>query len=262
MGFYILPGHIQQLEVCCFEEVLWRNVSWLWVEGWAVEDVVTSLEACDIWTLFVDSLLLAKCCLDVVLVWWLTGRGNMTWLCPAENLRRSPLALASITGDEKNPTSHPGAWIIAVLVIGLSGVWPFVKLGMLLFAWLAPTATLKKGQRARLLVFLDEYGKYSCLFQQHISWELVNFLRVVASPTWIQGAFFVSEGIRVSWCAPTKNAWITVFSPMVAFERDTKTPRLSWLLASYSGIMCFRHQMEACWHWSESYLDFLCFVFP
>lgn len=101
MGFYILPGHIQQLEVCCFEEVLWRNVSWLWVEGWAVEDVVTSLEACDIWTLFVDSLLLAKCCLDVVLVWWLTGGGNMTWICPAENLRRSPLALASITGDEK-----------------------------------------------------------------------------------------------------------------------------------------------------------------
>lgn len=76
MGFYILPGHIQQLVVCCFEEVLWRNASWLWVEGWAVEDVVTSLEACDIWTLFVDCLLLAKCCLDEVLVWWLTGGGH------------------------------------------------------------------------------------------------------------------------------------------------------------------------------------------
>lgn len=43
MGCYRLPGHIQQLEVCCFEEVLWRSVSWLWVEGWAVEDVVRSL---------------------------------------------------------------------------------------------------------------------------------------------------------------------------------------------------------------------------
>ena len=187
---------------------------------------------------------------------------EFSWIRPAENEQQFAPFFRIDYRDEKKPTSQPGAWIIAVLVIGLSGVWPFVKLGMLLYAWLAPTATLKKGQRARLLVFLDEYGKYSCLFQQHISWELVNFLRVVASPTWIQGGFFVSERIRVSWCAPTKNAWITVCSPMVAFERDTKTPRLSWLLVSYSGIMCFRHQMEACWHWSESYLDFLClFVF-
>lgn len=54
-----------------------------------------------------------------------------------------------------------GAWLIAVLVIGLSGLWPFVKLGMLLYVWLTPPASLKKSKRGRLLQFLDEYGKYS-----------------------------------------------------------------------------------------------------
>ena len=57
--------------------------------------------------------------------------------------------------------SFRGAWLIAVLVIGLSGLWPFVKLGMLLYVWLTPPASLKKSKRGRLLQFLDEYGKYS-----------------------------------------------------------------------------------------------------
>ena len=57
--------------------------------------------------------------------------------------------------------SFRGAWLIAVLVIGLSGLWPFVKLGMLLYVWLTPPASLKKSKRGRILLFLDEYGKYS-----------------------------------------------------------------------------------------------------
>lgn len=54
-----------------------------------------------------------------------------------------------------------GAWLIAILVIGLSGVWPFVKLGMLLYAWLAPASMLQMSRRSEMLIFLDEYGKYS-----------------------------------------------------------------------------------------------------
>ncbi|CAK9068393.1 unnamed protein product [Durusdinium trenchii] len=80
------------------------------------------------------------------------AQGETTTIGPAFSFSVLTLSRDSLKG---------GAWLIAILVIGLSGVWPFVKLGMLLWAWLAPTRSLRRSQRTQLLVFLDEYGKYS-----------------------------------------------------------------------------------------------------
>jgi len=54
-----------------------------------------------------------------------------------------------------------GAYMLTILIVGLSGVWPFVKLGLLLLAWLGTQRWIRTRDRSRLLMFLDEYGKYS-----------------------------------------------------------------------------------------------------
>ena len=86
---------------------------------------------------------------------------------PCRGLKKSRFFLFTETADTAS-----GAWLIAVLVIGLSGVWPFAKLGMLLYAWLTPPSSLKKSRRGRILVFLDEYGKYS--FLEAKTWRLAE----------------------------------------------------------------------------------------
>eukprot|EP00929_Paragymnodinium_shiwhaense_P037202 TRINITY_DN19864_c0_g1_i3.p1 TRINITY_DN19864_c0_g1~~TRINITY_DN19864_c0_g1_i3.p1 ORF type:complete len:1014 (+),score=119.31 TRINITY_DN19864_c0_g1_i3:68-3109(+) len=56
-----------------------------------------------------------------------------------------------------------GAYLIATLVVGLSGIWPFAKLFMLLLAWLAPPSLLSLRIRGSWLEFLDQYGKFSLI---------------------------------------------------------------------------------------------------
>eukprot|EP00928_Gymnodinium_smaydae_P053537 TRINITY_DN37507_c0_g1_i1.p1 TRINITY_DN37507_c0_g1~~TRINITY_DN37507_c0_g1_i1.p1 ORF type:complete len:994 (-),score=223.97 TRINITY_DN37507_c0_g1_i1:137-3118(-) len=54
-----------------------------------------------------------------------------------------------------------GAYLIAGCIFCLSILWPFVKLLLLVFAWLATEAQLSCGARDQLLRALDEYGKFS-----------------------------------------------------------------------------------------------------
>jgi len=56
-----------------------------------------------------------------------------------------------------------GAYCISICVAILSVTWPFVKLGLLIFAWYVPTETLSTEGRGKLLTFLDEYGKWSLI---------------------------------------------------------------------------------------------------
>jgi len=55
------------------------------------------------------------------------------------------------------------AYLIAFCIAGMSIVWPFVKLIALLAAWQAPEFMMSWRLRGRLLVFLDEYGKWSLM---------------------------------------------------------------------------------------------------
>lgn len=65
-----------------------------------------------------------------------------------------------------------GAYFIAVLTIIASGVWPFIKLSLLIFAWFTPPRYLNLSRRGKCLFFLDTWGKYSFLD----SWFLVILL--------------------------------------------------------------------------------------
>lgn len=56
-----------------------------------------------------------------------------------------------------------GAYLIAACIAVLSIAWPFVKLITLLIAWRAPADVLSHSSRERLLMFLDEYGKWSLI---------------------------------------------------------------------------------------------------
>jgi len=78
-----------------------------------------------------------------------------------------------------NTVSHcwsSGAYFIAVLTVIASGVWPFVKLVMLLVAWLVPPRCFSVWRRGKILAFLDAWGKYSFLD----SWFLVLTLSAFA----------------------------------------------------------------------------------
>jgi hypothetical protein len=53
------------------------------------------------------------------------------------------------------------SYMLAWMVIIFSGVWPYVKLLMMLFCWFTPTGVLSASKRLSMLEFLDNWGKWS-----------------------------------------------------------------------------------------------------
>ena len=53
-----------------------------------------------------------------------------------------------------------GAYSLAILIAVFSGVWPYVKLCLLLLIWVKPLHT---DLQNKILIFLDQFGKYSFL---------------------------------------------------------------------------------------------------
>merc|ERR1711871_1922997 len=57
-----------------------------------------------------------------------------------------------------------GVYPLALLIIGFSGIWPYVKLGTMLLCWFGPTGKfLSPGRRLWLMEFLDNWGKWSLI---------------------------------------------------------------------------------------------------
>jgi len=54
---------------------------------------------------------------------------------------------------------HAGIWPLLLLVVCFSGIWPYVKLAMMLYSWMRPSDY--QHQRERRLLTLDALGKYS-----------------------------------------------------------------------------------------------------
>ena len=75
-----------------------------------------------------------------------------------------------------------GAYLIAILTLLASAIWPFAKLLLLFALWLAPARRLGLGARGRILGILDAAGKYS-FFD---SWFLVLTISAF-SLTWRSG---------------------------------------------------------------------------
>ena len=54
-----------------------------------------------------------------------------------------------------------GVYPLAIMIGIFSGCWPYLKLLLMLFSWMAPTSVFPVYKRERLLMWLDALGKYS-----------------------------------------------------------------------------------------------------
>mmetsp|Transcript_23643 Transcript_23643/g.70347 ORF Transcript_23643/g.70347 Transcript_23643/m.70347 type:complete len:991 (-) Transcript_23643:442-3414(-) len=68
-----------------------------------------------------------------------------------------------------NNARRAGAWLIAILSLLMSGLWPLLKLALLSVCWLVPPRRLSAERRGHILSVLDRCGKYNFLD----SWFLV-----------------------------------------------------------------------------------------
>jgi hypothetical protein len=68
-----------------------------------------------------------------------------------------------------------GVWPLSVIVALFSGIWPYVKLVMMVIAWVAPLSYVPDKHRERILMVLDALGKWSMLDTYIMVLMLVSF---------------------------------------------------------------------------------------
>jgi len=102
-----------------------------------------------------------------------------------------------------------GAYIISVITLVTSGIWPFVKLGMLLACWIVSPKRLGWRTRSRILQFLDRWGKYSYVDSWFLvlsmsafalDWQAINSndsLKVQTLPTTAFYGYFAATSISI-----------------------------------------------------------------
>ena len=54
-------------------------------------------------------------------------------------------------------------YLLAVVIAGFSGAWPYVKLALLAACWTTPARTMPLRRRQRLLLWLEALGKWSLI---------------------------------------------------------------------------------------------------
>lgn len=64
---------------------------------------------------------------------------------------------------------------LAILVAAFSGIWPYVKLLMMMACWLIPPSRLSVKKREKTLIFLDTVGKYSLIDGYILVMMVVSF---------------------------------------------------------------------------------------
>ena len=52
-------------------------------------------------------------------------------------------------------------YVLSILVAVLSGAWPYLKLLVMLLAWLLPPSVLSPARRESMLLAIDALGKWS-----------------------------------------------------------------------------------------------------
>eukprot|EP01062_Namystynia_karyoxenos_P037343 TRINITY_DN2718_c1_g1_i1.p1 TRINITY_DN2718_c1_g1~~TRINITY_DN2718_c1_g1_i1.p1 ORF type:complete len:1526 (+),score=574.62 TRINITY_DN2718_c1_g1_i1:565-4578(+) len=77
---------------------------------------------------------------------------------------------------------HAGAIPLAVLVGSFSGLWPYIKVLLLIYAWVMPERRLGPRARERLLERLDKLGKWSLIDVFVLTMTMVGFRLHVQSP--------------------------------------------------------------------------------
>ena len=68
-----------------------------------------------------------------------------------------------------------GSWLLSSLVAIFSGIWPYLKLILMLVSFCLPASILSHRRREKILIFLDATGKYSILDSYVMIMMLVAF---------------------------------------------------------------------------------------
>jgi len=117
-----------------------------------------------------------------------------------------------------------GSYLIAILTILASGVWPMVKLALLIVAWTTPPRYLGLMTRGRIVSFLDAWGKYSFLD----SWFLVVTLSAFA----------------INWESVANASMKLQTTPQKAFYSFLAATVLS-LILGHVASECHQHAVDA-----------------
>ena len=68
-----------------------------------------------------------------------------------------------------------GSWVLSLLVAVFSGIWPYLKLILMLISFFLPTSILSHKRREKILIILDATGKFSILDSYVMIMMLVAF---------------------------------------------------------------------------------------
>ena len=68
-----------------------------------------------------------------------------------------------------------GSWVLSALVAVFSGIWPYLKLILMLISFFLPTSILSHKRREKILIILDATGKFSILDSYVMIMMLVAF---------------------------------------------------------------------------------------
>ena len=90
-----------------------------------------------------------------------------------------------------------GVYPLSILILVFSGVWPYVKLVMLLWAWMMPSKLLSTNGRGKILHFLDYFGKWSFLDSYVMTLMIVAFYFDVPLPIAHENAVDTPFGIKL-----------------------------------------------------------------
>ena len=104
-----------------------------------------------------------------------------------------PSVFAFSLGNTVRGMYRAGIYPLMLLVVVFSGLWPYLKLVLMLFGWFAPTRILDVRSRGRMLFLLDALGKFSLVdtfvmiimmvsFHYHLDLEGLMTLNVFVNP--------------------------------------------------------------------------------
>jgi len=117
----------------------------------------------------------------------LVTRANGNNLTPLINIYAFSL------GSTMSEMAQAGVYLLLVLILFCSGIWPYVKLVLMMVSWIASTRRLPPVKREKILYLLDSLGKFSLIdayvlvlmmvaFRYNLSVEGVGELNVYVTP--------------------------------------------------------------------------------
>jgi hypothetical protein len=77
------------------------------------------------------------------------------------NAFRLPSLFAFSLGNTIQEMYHGGIYVLLFIVVVFSGIWPYLKLLMMMWGWLAPESVFSVKKRGKLLFSLDALSKFS-----------------------------------------------------------------------------------------------------